>query len=266
MKKQKLAALIMCGTILMSGCSLINGNNEILDLPPNPQSFDQVYDEDTGDTTIKVNGRTYSYFGRLKDKMSNDSIRECLGYVDGDKNLRIYSLGEDPYDNYIMVKNIGGIMDQPVFLRAIDTRLQDVYTPSYIESAGYECWGSSGMHYEMPEATIRFTCNAENIMLIDYEVMVNGEYAGCGQTGYITYKAITKGDIFEVEINEATYGSKADKDKPFDVAVTFTVTDTDNNAYEVDGVYEREMMFGAVREGLEIRYDEDMGYYLYEDV
>ena len=266
MKKQKIAALIMCGTLLMSGCSLINGNNEVLDLPPNPQSFEQVYNEEDGDTTIEVYGRTYSYFGQVKGKMSNDSIRECLGYVGADKNLRIYSLCDDPYDNYIMVKYIGGIMDQPSFLRAVDTRQQDVYTPSYIESSGYECWGSSGMHYEMPEACIEFICNAENVMLIDYEVMVNGEYAGCGQTGYITYKAIRKGELFEFSMNEATYGQKADKDKPFDVAVTFTVTDTDNNVYEVDGVYEREMMFGARLTGLEIRYDEARGYYLFEDV
>ena len=111
MKKQKIAALIMCGALLMSGCSLINSNNEVLDLPPNPQSYDQVYNQEDGDTTIEVNGRTYSYFGQVKGKMSNDSIRECLGYVGADKNLRIYSLCDDPYDNYIMVKYIGGIME-----------------------------------------------------------------------------------------------------------------------------------------------------------
>ena len=265
MKYVKLAAFILCGAFMFSGCSLINGNKEALELPPNPQSFEQVY-EDNGETLITVNGRTYSYFGVLKSKMSNDSIRECLGYVDDDKNMRIFSLYDDPYDNYIMVKHIGGIMDQPSFLRAVDTKQQDVFTPSYIESSGYEYWISSGLHYEMPTARIGFICNCENVKFIDYAIRINGEDAGLGETGYVSHGEVTKGALFEVDITELEYGQRAYNDEPFEVEVVFSVVDTDDNSYEVKGSYKRDMMFGAYANNLEIRYDENDGYYLFEDI
>lgn len=264
MKKSVLAAL-MSAVLLMSGCSLLNGNKEALELPPNPQSFDKIYDEDTGDTTINVNGKTYSYFGILNDKMSNESIRECLGYVNGDKDTRIYTLYEDPYDNYIMIKHVNGIMDQPEFLRAFDTRQKDIFTPSYIKSAGYECWGSSGMHYEMPAASVGFTVNAENIKLVNYAVDINGEPTFFGQTGILSGRVLSKGDHNILEITEFEAGSNADKDKPFKVGLTFSVVDMDGTEYEVEGVYEREMMFGAYLDGLEIREDNGR-YYLFKDV
>ena len=263
--KKSVLAVLMSAVFLMSGCSLFNGNKEALELPPNPQSFDKIYDEDTGDTTINVNGKTYSYFGILNDKMSNESIRECLGYVDGDKDTRIYSLYEDPYDNYIVIKHVNGIMDQPVFLRATDTRQKDIFTPSYIKSAGYECWGSSGMHYEMPAASVGFTVNAENIKLVNYAVDINGEPTFFGQTGILSGRVLSKGDHNELEINEFETGDNAAKDKPFKVSITFSVVDKDDTEYEVEGVYEREMMFGAYLDGLEIREDNGR-YYLFEDV
>ena len=265
MKKKTFAAALLSAVMLMSGCSLLSGNKEALKLPPNPRSHDQIYDEDTGDTTIKVNGKTYSYYGRLNGKISNDSIRECLGYVGGDKDTRIYTLYEDPYDNYIMVKHVNGIMDQPEFLRATDTRQKDIFTPAYIKPAGYECWGSSGMHYEMPAASVGFTIIAENIKLINYAVSINGEPAFFGQTGIVSGRSLAKNDHNILEINEFEAGDKADKDKPFKVSLTFSVVDMNGTEYEVEGSYVREMMFGAYLDGLEIR--EDGGrYYLFEDV
>ncbi len=263
--KKTIAAALMSAVFLMSGCSLLNGSKEALELPPNPKSFDQVYDEDTGDTTIKVNGKTYSYYGRLNGKISNESIRECLGYVDGDRDTRIYSLAEDPYDNYIMVKHVNGIMDQPEFLRAFDTRQKDIFTPSYIKPAGYECWGSSGMHYEMPAAFVSFTVNAENIKFINYAIDINGEPTFFGQTGIMSGRTFKPGEQADLEINEFETEGKADKDKPFTVGITFSVIDTDGEEHEVEGIYEREMMFGAYLESLEIREDNGR-YYLFEDV
>lgn len=255
---------MICGAVMLSGCSLLDQDKGALVLPPNPQSFEQVYCEDTGSTDIEVNGRNYSYFGTVKESFSNDSIRECLGYVDGDKNMRVYTLYDDPYDNYIMVKYINGIMEQPQFLRATDTLHKDVFTPSYIESLGYEFWGSSGLHYEMPAATVNLVCNCENVKFIDYDILVNGEFAFTGETGYVSHGTVNKGEIFYVEINEFTAGDKADKDHPFNVALTFRVVDGDDNVHEVEGVYEREMMFGATLNSLEIREGNGV-YYLYED-
>ena len=264
MKVCRFGILLICGVMMMSGCSLLDQDKGALMLPPNPMSFEQVYDEDTGDTTIDVNGRTYSLFGTVKDKVSNDSIRDCLGYLDGDRNTRIYTLYEDPYDNFIMVKVINGIMDQPVFYRATDTRLQDIFAPSYIESLGYECWGSSGIHYDMPAAIVRFTCDCENVKVINYDISVNGKEVFSGETGYLSYDTVEKGELFDLEINEFETGDMAERGQVFDAAITFTVIDADDNEHEVEGVYEREIMFGATLTGLEIREDNGR-YYLFED-
>lgn len=265
MNRCKVGILVLCGAVLLSGCSMLDQDKGVLVLPPDPQSYEQVYDEDTGETTIDIDGRTYSYFGSLKGSFSNDSIRECLGYVDDDKNMRIYSLYDDPYDNYIMVKYINGVMEQPSFLRAVDTKHKDIFTPSYIESACYESWGSSGLHYEMTAATVTLVCNCEGVKFIDYDVLINGEDKYTGETGYASHGTIDKGEIFTVEISEWAAGEDTDRDHPFTAAITFTVIDSDGNAHEVAGVYEREMMFGAAFNSLEIR-EENGEYYLYEDL
>ena len=184
MKKFKIAVLIFSTALLLPGCTQAGSGRERLNLPANPSSFNTEYDEDQDETLITYNGRTYSYFGRLKDSMSKDSIRECLGYVDDDKDTRIYTLSEDPNDNYLMLRHIGGIMDQPEYLRAKDTKNQNIYTPSYIMSGSYETWGSSGIHYEMQEATVGVICNADNIKEIGYKTEINGESASSGGASY----------------------------------------------------------------------------------
>ena len=147
MKVIKSTTMILVTALTISGCSLKMMHNDTLDLPQNPQSFQQVYFEDDGETSIEINGRTYSYFGRLNGKMSDDSVMDCLGYIDNDKDTRVYSLTDDPLDNFLMVKHIGGIMDQPEFLRAKDTIHENILAPYYIKSACYESWG--GVRYPL---------------------------------------------------------------------------------------------------------------------
>lgn len=266
MKIQKIAVLPLCIVMLLSGCSLREKMHPQLALPENAQSISTKYDEDTGETFYYVNGKTYSLFGRLNGKVSDDSIRDCYGYVEGDKDTRVYSLYEDPYDNYLMVRHVGGIMDQPEFLRAVDTKRTSIFTPEYIESAEMECWSSSGVYYEMATATIGVICEPDNIVLIDFSYKFNGVDAGGGETGYLGGDPIEPGDPMYVEINEVCLNGKVDKDEPFLVTVTFTITDTDGNVHEVEGEYEREMMLGAELNDLYIKYDEDRGYYLWEDL
>ena len=79
MKGIRTTTIIIIAALTISVCSLKMMYNDALALPPNPQSFEQVYFEDDGETSIEINGRTYSYFGRLEGKMSDDSVRECLG-------------------------------------------------------------------------------------------------------------------------------------------------------------------------------------------
>ena len=264
MKNTKIAAMILSGAILLSGCSLADKNNAYLKHEMPMKSYEQKYDEDSGDTTIDLNGRTYSYFGRINERMNQNSIRECLGYVDGDKNWRIYGLADDPYDNYIMIKHVKGIMDQPVFLRATDTRQKDIFTPKYIASAGYECWASSGIHYEMPAAGISFICNVENAREVGYTYKINGKEAGGGVVAFASGKKISKGEKFTIEITEVQLGDYAEKDKPFMVEITFSVKDMDGETHEVNGSYKQEMMLGAAVNNLELRLSDD-GYCLFED-
>ena len=266
MKGLKTITIMLMTALTISGCSLKTMQNTLPDLPPAPQSYKQVYFEDDGETSIEINGRTYSYFGRLNGKMPDDSVRDCLGYVDNDKDTRIYSLTDDPLDNFIMIRHVGGIMDQPEFLRAKDTIHMNIPAPSYIESSSYESWGSSGIHYEMSSAKIGFICNAENVSEIEYEFLINGESAGIGGVRYANKKEIKKGELFEIDIDEIRVDGKADKDEPFTISVKFDVIGTDGQIKNVEGTYVRDMMLGASLNDLEIRYDETNGYYLFEDV
>lgn len=54
-----------------------------------------------GATLIELDGRTYSLFGKLKGAESDDYIMRCLGFVGNDENVRIYSLTDDAFLNYV---------------------------------------------------------------------------------------------------------------------------------------------------------------------
>ena len=268
MKRKKLTALLMCGTFLMSGCSIpgrsMRDNNNY-DLPDNAHMFTKIYDDDIGEMTIDVYGRTYTYFGDLTKKDSEYSVRECLGYVDHEENCRLFTLAEDPDDNYIMMKSMTSLTGYTVFLRANDTFHKDIFTPSYIRSRGYECWCDSGLHYEQPEAKIGFFIMADNVKMIGYECEINGDFACGGETGYVSGKPYDNGELIKIGVTEHELADHADKDKPFNIRVTFRITDTDGNVHEVKGCYERDMMLGAYLCNLEIRYGSS-GYYLVEDI
>ena len=264
MKLYKIAAIVLSGAILLSGCNL--KKNPVYDLPAGARNYEQKYYEDQDESLIEIDGRTYSFFGTLRGKMSDDSIRDCVGYLDGDKNTRIYRLMDDPYDNYIMVKNMEGIMEQPSFYRAMDTRQKDILTPSYIESLGYECWGSSGIHYEPSEAVIGLVCNAKNVKEIGYSVKINDEDSHVGGVRLANFGIIKQGEHFTVEIQENRVIKIADKDKPFTVTITFTVLTGDGDEKTVTGVFTHDMMLGGYLRDLEIKYDDSIGYYLYENI
>lgn len=266
MNWNKVLVVSLCGAVLLSGCSLVNKDNGSLELPPNATSIESSYNKDQGETLFNYEGRTYSYFGRLNGKMSDDSIRECVGYMDDDKNTRIYSLNEDPLDNYLMIKHVGGIMDQPEFLRATDTKNKDIYTPSYIKSGSFESWGSSGIHYELPAARVEIVCNADNITSVDYDLKINGEDASIGGIRNADWSVFKKGEILYFEFDEQMVAGQVTIGETFELTVTFTVTDKDGNAHRLDGEYTREMMLGASLAGLEIREDGNGGYVLFEDV
>lgn len=263
MKKYKLAALILTGAILMSGCSLFE-KEDVYALPDGAPAFEHI---DIGEQSgIEFNGRQYAYFGTIKSKITDNSVKACIGYLNDDKNDRLFLLSEEMDDNYIMVKNTKGIMEQPGFYRAVDTRNKDIYTPEYIESLGYEYWGSSGLHYEMATASVAVSVEGGDVKTINYEIKINGEKGFDGTTGYLNGKNVRLGDPFIIEMNEQQIGKLIDKDQPFEATIKFTVTDSSGNEHEVTGEFTHSMMLGGYLFKLEIRYDDTNGYYLFENI
>ena len=257
---KKILALILSGAFLMSGCSLIN-RTPAPDLPAGAPSFTQD-SNGTGEAVINYNGREYAFFGTLKNSMSSGSLRECIGYVGDDKNERIYTLMEDPLDNYIVSKNTSGFMDQPGFYRATDTKNKDILTPSYIESLGYESWGSSGLHYEERSAVIGVVCEADNVIEIGYSIDINGENSNIGGVRYGNMGVLKHGDLLTIEILERSVIKHAEPDKPFSVRVTMTVIDKKGNESKVSGEFTHDMMLGGYFRQLEVHYSECEGYFL----
>ena len=263
--KGKICALLMATAMLFTGCFSRQLDSGVWKLPANASSYDCEHNKDTGLDDYTINGRNYSSYGHLDGTLDDESIRECLGYVDSNRDMRIYSLANDPYDNYLMVCNVKDLSLQPVFLRDGSTYGEDIFTPIFIEPDGDESWGDSGVEYEMKAAVIGLICDVEDIKYIDYEYDINGQTGGVGQTGYLGGRIIDKGELFEIEIPEVAIKDKFPTDEPFDISLTLTVTDADDNVHEVRGVYERTMALTARLNGLELRHD-DEGYYLFEDV
>ncbi|MDY6339389.1 MAG: hypothetical protein SPL61_07125, partial [Saccharofermentans sp.] len=105
-----------------------------------------------------------------------------------------------------------------------------------------------------------------NIKMLSYEYQINGEFAGGGDTGYVSGTPYKKGELIKIGITEFELGDKADKNAPFNLSITFKVTDANDNVYEVNGSYDREMMLGAYLVGLSIEGDATNGFFLKEDI
>lgn len=111
-------------------------------------------DDDAMYGTIEYNGRTYMPYGTLKHSLKRKDIRACIGYIvqddnsssvvdENDKDTRVYTLAEDADENYLMIYYIGTtFMNQPDFWRAVDTKNNEIDSPSYIESLDYGFWES----------------------------------------------------------------------------------------------------------------------------
>lgn len=237
---KKIKVLTAAGAILFaslfSGCSLFNAYAGIPSLPDNAASYD-MYSVDSVDMMlIDVNGATYAPFGTLKGRFKDEYVRECLGYVDGDKNTRIYSLCEDPYDDYIVMINTNGVMEQPQFWRDMSTYGEDIFTPGYIDSLEYEEWGSSGCYSEMREFRIDVNLEAEDVMELAMDFTINGDTDGSAGVRNADWSEM-KDDVYELSIPEMHLHDKYDFDEPFDVEIHFTVTTMSGDNVALDDVY-----------------------------
>ena len=91
--------------------------------------------------TFEYNGRIYMPYGTIKKTIRSSDIDKCIGYIEQDKDTRIYTLKADENNNFLMEYYIGTtLMNQPVFYRAVDTNGVDIDVPKYILSLDYNYW------------------------------------------------------------------------------------------------------------------------------
>ena len=147
MKTRILTAVIVAAAFQLfpAGC----GRQIDFELPKDPVEFHtgtfvNPADPDDACLSIEYNGRTYIWYGTLKHKIDGDDVGKCLGYIVQDgvimKDSRIFLLNADPDANYLVRFSIGGMMDQPDFFRALDSKGKTIGTPPYIESLGHSYW------------------------------------------------------------------------------------------------------------------------------
>ncbi len=240
------AALMLCVSLLFSGCAVSDVfGGKAPDLPDYAQSFSK-HDADSSNLMfMEVNGRTYAPFGTLNGSLKNSSLRDCLGYVDNDKNDRIYTLNEDPYDNYLVTKNVRGFMEQPVIWRDHATYGEDIFTPEFIVSKDDVEWGRSGCYSEMKEFKIHIDLNADDVKEVSMQYKGNGQDLGsCGVMNAVGglknpdgKLALKRGEVLDLAISEVSLNGKLDKDKPFEAECRFFVESVDGNKQELDYIY-----------------------------
>ena len=232
-------------SFLFSGCSAMSGFfAKAPEMEANAQSI-QMYDsDDMNSMLITVNGRTYAPYGVVKKYMSKDSLRECIGYVDDDKDCRIYTLQEDPFDNYLIEKNVNGFMDPDMFWRDITTIEDDIFTPEYIESLKYEEWDKSGAYSEMKEYDVDITVEAEDVYEISMNYKVNGVDCGVAGVRNADKTEIKKGDVLSMSVTEVSIYGKFDKNDPLDVEGYFHVETMSGEEYDLEYVFKDTVKFG----------------------
>ncbi len=250
----KIAAATLTGAVIctgmFSGCFFIEERfSEALALPDNAQEFVTVEHDSSSLESMEVNGRTYEPYGELRGMMHNDSIRECLGYVDGDRQTRVYTLYEDPYDNYILVRDVNSNSHNYVYWRDMSTYGEDIFTPEYICSLEYEDWGNnSGVYYQIREMYVDVTIKADGVRELDYEYTINGLQGGEGGVGFVGGEPFNIGDAASCDISEVSLHDKFPVDEPFDVVMKFYVLLEDGTAVEVSGVFEGTVELGQTYE------------------
>ena len=102
-----------------------------------------------------------------------------------------------------------------------------------------------------------------DIREILYTAESDGKFIAEGGTRYSNCKELKRGDLFMIEIIEERLKDKVDTSKPFNITMHFSVITVDGEEKEVSGIFNHDMMLGGYLRGLEIRYDDNSGYYLY---
>ena len=232
-------------SFLFSGCSgIMEYFAKAPEMQPNAQSF-KMYDSDQMNSMlIDVNGRTYAPYGVVKMSMSKSSLKECIGYVNDNKDSRLYTLNEDPFDNYLIQKSVRGFMDPDTFWRDISTIEDEVLTPEYIDPLNYEEWAKSGCYSEMKEFNVDILLDADDVYELSMDYKVNGEDCGTSGVRNANKTELKKGDIYDMSIAEISIYGKFDKDGPLDVECHFHVETMSGEMHDLEYVFKDTVEFG----------------------
>ncbi len=119
-------AAVLCAAVL-AGCAVRIGNGR-KPLPENPAVFTQgeyvPEGEDTGYTTLENGGKVFVPYGNIRaaGPMRDVSYAygDCLGYVEGDENDRLYALSDDPNGVWLIRFYEGGMMEVPTVFRELN--------------------------------------------------------------------------------------------------------------------------------------------------
>ena len=144
MMRKYIAISILISCILLGGCSAISSVNQ--DITDNSKAItiddNHVYvnpnDPEDGYQVVTVNNRDYILFGTQGKTITGDMIGECIAYDSEDNARRYYRVVGT--DDYIAEYYVVGVMEQFVFLRAIDTMDKDIDTPNFIDDLDYDIW------------------------------------------------------------------------------------------------------------------------------
>lgn len=143
---KRMICLLTAAAVLV--CLMLTGCTERFPLPVGSVAFEQGSyadpdEPDDGYQTITYLGRIYVPFGTLKGKMKDSEAAEVLGWVSrpdfpDDQGERVIRLKAT--EDLLMVYYVKGIMEQPMFYRALDTAGKDITLPKYVEPLGYGIW------------------------------------------------------------------------------------------------------------------------------
>ena len=125
--------LLFVAVIILTGCGKLS------DLPENPAKYTigtvMSKDKKTSYTAIVYDGKYFIAYGNVKPGFLGDlsyAYGECLGYVGGDENNRIYELKGSSKDEWIIEYYVNGEMEQPMVFREVNVK--DGNDPSSVEA------------------------------------------------------------------------------------------------------------------------------------
>ena len=119
-------AAVLCAGVL-AGCAVRIGTGR-QPLPENPAVFtlgEYVPEgEDTGYTVLQNDGKVFLPYGTIRPagpmRDLSYAYGDCLGYVEGDTNDRVYALSDDPGEAWLIRFYEGGIMEVPMVFREVN--------------------------------------------------------------------------------------------------------------------------------------------------